>query len=70
VTHQLRDGERIKTRLTKSRSKRRPQIMPDETFDPGKLTSLLKRVLDVFEPGTGFRTNKYVISEAFVTSQS
>jgi hypothetical protein len=35
VTHKLRDNESIKTRFTKPRSKRRPQIMPDETFDPG-----------------------------------
>jgi hypothetical protein len=35
VTHKLRDGEGIKTRFTKPRSKRGSQIMPDETFDPG-----------------------------------
>src|ERR1051325_11444614 len=70
VTHQLRDGEGIKSRFTKPRSKRRSKIMPDQAFDSGQLTCFLKRVLDVFEPGTGFRTNKHVIPETLVTSQS
>ena len=42
VTHELRDGEGIKTRFTKPRPKRGSPIMPDEAFDPGQLTRSVK----------------------------